>query len=221
MLTLAHEYLLLALHDDDGTVLVDNALLSQACVGAALVGEMMFRDRLIATGPNKFALRSGPFSEGLLGKAEEMVANRKPATLRQCMGFLRGDWGNRNLQIWIADDLVRLGVLRREKDKFWFITYNTRHPTADLSTELQIRARLRAHLATVQDSDPPHRDDGLISLLRASKLLNQVWATSALETTLQAQIRERTKRAPLGLEAKNEADAQQAAITAATIAAVT
>jgi len=220
MLTLAHDYVLLSLDDHSGQTLVEDSFMLRSAVSAAWIGEMMFTDRLVPVSAGKFALRPGPLSKGLLGEVEKALEGGKPADLRTCMSWLWGTWTTNDIAGWVRDDLVAKGVLRHEQDKWWFIAYNTRHPTADMTTELSIRERLRKHLATVGESDPPHRDDALISLLRASELLEQVWAPRELEA-LRPLIVERTKRASLGLEAKHAADAARAAVMAATVVAIT
>ncbi len=220
MHTLAHDYILLALDDHSGSSLVEDSFMLNAGIGAAWISEMMFRDRLVAVSAGQFALRPGPLSPGLLGRVEEALVDRRPAAIQKCMGWLWGSWTGNDLVGWLHDDLVARGVLRQEQDKFWFIRYNKRHPTADMTTELSIRERLRKHLSTVSESDPPHRDDALISLLRAAKLLEQVWDLRQLEE-LRPLIVERTKRAPIGLEAKQVADSARTAMMIATTAAIT
>lgn len=211
MMTVAHDFLLLSLDDHSGHILVNDRLLFQACISAAWLGEMMFQDRLVPAGADRFALRPGPLSPGLLGKVEAALEGRKPAKLDTCIQNLWGTWQGNKLDVWVTDDLVEQGVLRAEPNKLWFITYSYRHPTSDLSPETHIRQRLRTHLQTATDTDPPHRDDALLSLVRASGLLGQVWSLSEIEQ-YRPKIDERTKRAPLGRDAKQLADAQTAAI---------
>jgi hypothetical protein len=217
MQTLAHDFFLLSLDDHTGESLVKNSLVFNAAIAAAWVGEMMFQDRLVSVDADKFALRAGPLSPGLLGKVEGQLVDKKPSPLGSCITGIRGFWGNINLVGWVQDDLVERGVLRKEADTLWFITYKTRHPTADITTEESIRERLQNHLITVTDADPPHRDDALISLLRAAKILDQVWAQPDELARLRPLILERTKRAPLGLKAKEISDAEQILLTVAVI----
>lgn len=215
-MTLAHEFLLLSLDDDSGSTLINNGLLFQACISAAWLGEMMFQDRLVAAEADQFALRPGPLSPGLLGKVEAALEGRKPAKLDTCIQNLWGTWQGNNLDGWVKDDLVEQGVLRAEPNKLWFITYSYRHPTSDLGTETSIRQRLRTHVQTATDLDPPHRDDALLSLVRASGLLTQVWSEVEIEQ-LRPKIVERTKRAPLGRDAKTLADIQAAVLLTTVI----
>ena len=116
MQTLAHDFTLLPLHDDNGTALVQNSVLLQSCISAAFVGEWMFRDRLVATGPNLFALRSGPISQGLMGKVEERLVGKKPSTLQICMQAIQGSWGT-SLMTLVTEELVAQGVLEKAEDK--------------------------------------------------------------------------------------------------------
>lgn len=220
MQTLAHDFYLLSLDDSTGSSLLEDDIMLKAAISAAWLGEMMFADRLIPTSANVFALAPGALSPGILGRVEKGLVEAEPAPLQTHITTLWGWWTQNDLLGWIQDDLVARGVLRVEADKFWFITYNTRHPALDMTKELSTRQRLRQHLSTVRAEDPPCRDDALISLLRASKILDTVW-TEAEQVVLQAQIEERTKRAPLGLEAKNSAEGTRAALLAVTVIAGT
>lgn len=219
-LTLAHDFLLLALDDNSGSSLCEDDFALHASVSAAFLTDMMFRDRLVPVAANKFQLVDGPLSPGLLGQAEEGLVGKGPATISASLSSLRGFWGNRDLEGWLKADLVERGILRPEADRFLFITYRTRHPAADMRTEDNVIERLRAHLATVEHEDPPGRDDALIGLLRASKLLGQVWSEPEQEV-LRPLILERTKRAPIGKDAKEAADSARAAMIVATTVAVT
>ncbi|NCG17458.1 MAG: hypothetical protein GWP91_00380 [Rhodobacterales bacterium] len=77
-----------------------------------------------------------------------------------------------------------------------------------MASELDIRRRLSGHIQSVDDADPPHRDDGLNSLLRATDLLTQVWSPDEVQKQLRPLIIDRTHRVSLRLEAKLQSDAQ-------------
>ncbi|TNE85975.1 MAG: GPP34 family phosphoprotein [Deltaproteobacteria bacterium] len=215
MLTLAHEFLLLALDDQRGTSLAQDAFVLQGGVSAAFLAEMMFRDRLVPVQANKFQLAEGPLSEGVLGEVEETLVGRKPGSLDKCMGWLRGFFGNRDLEGWLKADLVTRGVLDQTPDRFLFLTWRTRFPAVDMATENALIARLREHLATAGHDEPPCRDDALISILRASKMLGTVWSEDEVET-LRPQLLERTRRAPIGKVAKTYGDQLRMAATMAS-----
>jgi hypothetical protein len=219
LLTLAHEYLLLSLHDSSGTILVQDSIVHNCAMAGAFMGEMLFRDRLAAVKANKFQLRGGALSEGSLGVAEKQLQGCKPYSQKQCLNAIKG-WGGGWTVETIVGDLVAMGVLRTEQDKFWFIPYRTRRPEANPTLERDLRQRLRAHLAAASHKPPPHRDDALIGLLRVSKILHTVWTPAELES-LRPLIEQRTRMTPLGVVVKEAADEEKTALAVATIVAVT
>lgn len=107
---------------------------------------------------------------------------------------------------WLRDDLVDKGILRRVDHRVLFVTYHQSFPAEPVAAETQLRERLRTHMTRISHLDPPQRDDALIGLLNASKLLGQVWSEAEQEQ-LQPQILERTKRTPIGQSALQAAQA--------------
>ena len=137
--TLAHDYILISLDDDTGDTLQWDSFIIRAGVAAAFVAEMVFAGRLVEAPEGLFALAEGTLSAGLQGRVEQALARREPAPLQVCMQRLWGPWKSKDLVGWVRDDLVAHEVLRKEADKFLFVTLRTRHPAVDMSTELSIR----------------------------------------------------------------------------------
>ncbi|MCO4744823.1 MAG: GPP34 family phosphoprotein [Proteobacteria bacterium] len=214
MWTLAHEFLLLALDDHTGQSLCEDDFALHASISAAFVAEMQFSGRLVPVAANAFALVDDTLSEGVLGRVEEGLIGQKPASFRKLMGWIRGWFQNRDLEGWLKEDLVRQLVLREEQDTFLFIPYRRRHPADDMGPEIEIKANLRHHLAHVGPEAPPCRNDALLSLLRAAKLLDVVFSETE-QVHYRETLLERTRRAPIGRDAKQAADEARAAMMVA------
>ncbi len=193
-LTLAHQLLLLELDDTTGSSLITDFILRYFALGGALVAELNLRDRLVATSANEFAIVDGPPLPGVLGLAEGFFPPR-PLDLNHCVYRL----GNRadELRSAVLEELVQAGALRKDKDKFWLLTYRTRWPTQEEAIERTLVEHLRAWLPSATQDAAPSRDDLLLSLLRCAGLLTTVWTEAELEQ-LRPLIDELTDRAPIG-----------------------
>lgn len=62
MLTLAHDYLMLALDDETGECRGGDLFVRHSVIAAAFIAEMMFRGRLLAVQAHRFQLAPGPLS---------------------------------------------------------------------------------------------------------------------------------------------------------------
>ena len=213
MRTLAHDFFLLSLHDLSGTNLCKDKIELCTHVSAAFIAELMFMDRLVAVRANHFQVVDAAPLEGLLGEVESSLRGWAPATLEKLIGRTRGFWGARNLEREIADELVNDGVLRIEKDTFFFIPWRTRHPAEDMTEELEVRERLRRHAREVAHDMPPCRDDALLSLLFSSKLILEVWSREELDELFPI-LDERARRAPIGTAAGHVTRVMRAAVAA-------
>lgn len=219
MLGLHHELLLLDLLDDHGTYQSGGNLHSYG-LSAAAVAELEQRGRLKVAGADLFGIASGEPSGGALGIAEGRLRDQ-PRSMKASISRVNSAfWSSPIAQIRRAalDELVRAGILAPRTDTFIFVPWRTRYVTVDSTTEHAIVARLRTHLARVDGSDPPRRDDLLISLLRAMELLTAVWSEAELQR-LRPAIEERTRRAPIGKLAWELAREADAAAAAAALAA--
>lgn len=195
-LSLPHQVLLIELEDKFGLSNLDWTW-SRYLLAGAVVAELQILDRLVATQPNRLAIRADlPPLPGALGEGEAKLVG-KERTIEGCITTLMGFWGTGALRLQFIDELIELGALRREADVFIFLPWRWRHPTKDGSVERKVIGALKDHVDHVKGNKPPGRLDLLLSLLRAAGLLDQIWTPSALERK-RPTIDERTKRAPIG-----------------------
>ncbi|MFE7798033.1 GPP34 family phosphoprotein [Nocardia sp. NPDC057440] len=180
MLTLAEEFLLLALDDDTGKKSVDSTRVGAALAGAAIVeltlsGALRLTEagdpehkpgRLVATGRQPADLR--------LADLVTVADGRKPKdAVGKVAGF--GSWRSRaeKLQDALLNDLAGAGYLTEAKGKILGLFPTTLWKPADPAVEAAIMTRVRA--VVVDGTTPDDRTAALISLVHAVDLLPKLF----------------------------------------------
>jgi hypothetical protein len=172
-LYLYEEILLLALHDDKGTVHF-GASFEQAAAGAILA-ELLLIGRLTA--------------EGDKAKARISVADPTPtgdALLDECLDRVTTDPKHRKALHWItrfaaikrlkhrtAERLVDRHVLRSEQDKVLFVFGRTRYPEADSRPERELTHRIKTVVLGSSATVEP-RTVALVALAKYTGLLTRI-----------------------------------------------
>lgn len=176
-LNLAAEYLLLVLNDRRGGFVRDLTTVNFTIAAAEIVelvakGQLVFVDgpkgtKLLAKGENE---PSGEF----FGYIVEAVEGK---TYDQAISTLVGPFSSRpgparSLRSYELQHLVEAGILRERHIKLLGLIPLTRYPEGDASTEIDLRARVRAALG---GAEPDDRTRALIALLYASHSLTAVF----------------------------------------------
>jgi hypothetical protein len=169
-LHLYEEILLLALHDEKGTVHF-GASFDQAA-GGAILAELLLSGRIAVEGKKSKAKillkdRSGT-GEQLLDECLAQIADRKkPMKPAECvMKFATV----KRLRHRIADRMVEMGILGQEQDKVLLLFNRTIYPEVDGSPEREITNRI--HQAIVGSTmDISARTVVLIALAKHTGLL--------------------------------------------------
>ncbi|GAA5063186.1 GOLPH3/VPS74 family protein [Nocardia callitridis] len=176
MLTVAEEFLLLALDDDTGKKLVDSTRTSAALAGAALVqltveGALRLTERddpdhkpgrLVSTGKRA--------TDPRLADLAEVAHGRKPKdAVGKVVGY--GKWRSRakNLQDALLHDLADGGYLTEDKSKALGLFPVTSWKSANRRAKSEIVQRVAAAIADTEQ--PDDRTSALISILEVVKLL--------------------------------------------------
>ncbi|MCM6778815.1 GPP34 family phosphoprotein [Nocardia sp. CDC159] len=177
MLTVAEEFLLLAL-DDSGKQRVADAVLGAALAGAALV-ELTLDGALRVTErgdpahkPGRLAATERPPSDARLADLVGVAQGRKPKdAIGKVAGF--GGWHRRakDLREALLGDLVDRGYLRVARGRALGLFPTTVWQPVDPAPAVEIVARVRA---AVEGRSPDDRTAALISILYAVGLLPKV-----------------------------------------------
>lgn len=174
---LAAEYLLLVLDDKKGGFVRDFTTVNFTVAAAELV-ELIAKHELVFV--------DGPKGTKLLSRGEQAPADEffghiiravEGKTYDQAISTLVGPFSSRpgparSLRSYELQHLVEAGILRERHIKLLGLIPLTRYPEGDASTEIELRARVRAVLG---GAEPDDRTRALIALLHASRSLTAVF----------------------------------------------
>lgn len=172
-LHLYEETLLLALHDDRGTVHFGVSV--EYAIAGALLAELLLSGSLALVGSGK--------------DAKVIVADSRPsgdALVDECLALVEADARTRKAGTWVqrfagvkrlkhraAEGLVRAGTLRVERDRVLLLFERTRYPGGDRRPEHAAILRLkRTILGSGRDVEP--RTLALLGLAHHTGLLKRV-----------------------------------------------
>src|SRR5215204_6273172 len=170
---LPEELLLLALHDEKGSVIPAAAsVLNGALIGAVLM-ELGLQGRLREDTDGALLADPTPTGDEILDQALERVADAdRPRMPSYWVGRLAGRMPR--LKDRLLEGLVSRGVLERRERRILWVFPSRSFPLADAAAEQQVRDRIRAVI--LEDQVPDARTAALIGLVRACNLIDEVFA---------------------------------------------
>lgn len=211
-LFLHEEILLLALHDEKGTIGMGSTY--AFAVGGALLAELFVRRRIEMTGTGKKRyvqlLDPTPVGERLLDESlSRIAAAKRRGTLATWVSRFAG---SRQLRNRLADGLCRRGILRaEEKDVLLFFKRRT-YPALDPEPEHELVQRLWDAIFT--DADADARTIVLLSLANSARLLPMAFDKNALKARRE-RIEALVAQEELGGAVKGAIEAAQVAMMVA------
>jgi golgi phosphoprotein 3 len=170
---LPDELLLLALHDEKGSVVpAAVAPLNGALMGAILM-ELALMGRIQEIPNGNIIADPSPTGDPLLDEVLRRIADAdEPRSPSYWVGRLAGT--TPRLKDRLLDGLVTRGILeRREKRTLWIFRSHT-FPLVDTALEQRLRDRLRA--VVLEGQAPDRRTAALIGLVRACNLIDELFA---------------------------------------------
>jgi len=212
-LFLHEEILLLALHDEKGTIDIGSTY--AYAVGGALLAELIVRRRIETTGTGKKRyiqlLDPKPIGEVLLDESLSRIAEARrrgtPAT------WIARFAGSRKLRQRLADGLCRRGILRSEQKEVLLFFKRRTYPALNREPEREIVRRLGDAIFTEADVDA--RTVVLLSLANSARLLPMVFDGRALKSR-HDRIEALVAGEELGSAVKGAIEAAQVAMLIAT-----
>jgi hypothetical protein len=211
-LCLHEEVLLVALHDDKGSLQAQST--SGLAMGGAILSELLLLGRLRLEGEGKRAtvgiVDGAPTGHAVLDECLHQVGDSKKRRASDWVGrFAR----LKDLRHRAADELVRLGVLRREEGRFLIVFPVTRYPEADPTFEAEVNRRLGEAIfgdGPVDDA----RTVTLLAILDGAQMLPLVFSNRDLRAR-RKRIKAVTSGDASGAAVKSAVEAMQAAVIAA------
>ncbi len=214
-LWLHEEIMLLALRDEEGTIV--SGTMYQYAIGGAVLAELLLNRRTVVDPGAKRKLvdlvDSTPLAEPLLDLClEKIAAARRRAPLQTWVSRFASV---KNLKHIIARQLCDRGILRAEEDKVLLVFTRKIYPEVNPEPEQKLIERLRHALFTdTADVDP--KTVVLVSLANAAGLLKVVFDKKQLKTR-KARIEQMINGEITGKAAQEAIQAMQAAVMVACI----
>ncbi|GHH68737.1 GOLPH3/VPS74 family protein [Promicromonospora soli] len=218
-LSLAEEYLLLALDDTSGKPLLSSQYLQFALAGASVAdltlhGALEVSDGADGGRKGRFHVtgRATP-SDPLQREVLDLMHDRKPKDAIRKVG--QGSFARR-LRDSLQQGLAARGVLREEQVKILGLFPSTTWTAHDPAPEAAVRKRVLAALTGRADAD--ERTAALVSLLLATDLTRKIYPDQD-RRALKRRAKEIAESEWAGAAVKRAIDDVNAAMIAATVAA--
>jgi Golgi phosphoprotein 3 len=175
MLSLAEELLLIAFDDDRGVVLTCDAILDYGLVGAVL-SDLILQNRLSIEQGKVVVVQKAATGDDILDSMLTQIDAAPPKAPQEWVVGLSGE--SEHLRDRLLERLIDKGILRREEHKVLWVLSSPHYPMQDRSSELESRDRIRA--AVINGKQPDPRTTALISLVKACKLIGEVFSETEL-----------------------------------------
>jgi hypothetical protein len=171
--SLPEELLLLALHDEKGSVIPAAApVLNGSLVGAVLM-ELGLQGRLREDVDGGLQVDTTPSGDEVLDEAVRRIADTdRPRSASYWVGRLARRIPR--LKDRLLEQLVSRGVLERRERRILWVFPSRSFPLADAAAEQQVRDRIRAVI--LDEQVPDQRTAALIGLVRSCNLIDEVFA---------------------------------------------
>ncbi|MCI2426212.1 GPP34 family phosphoprotein [Candidatus Acetothermia bacterium] len=178
MLNIAEKLLLLALHDEKGTLLSSaSASLLYGLSGAVLL-ELALSKRLHIDNEILLVSNTTPTGNDILDEAlRTIIASKKDRSTEDWVKAL--STGIKNLKERLLDRLVQEGILRKEERRILWVIPVTRYPMQRSKIKQEIREEIRA--ALLDDQRPAPQTAILISLVSTCDLMGELFARNELK----------------------------------------
>ncbi len=172
MLTLSEELLLLAVHDDKGSVILSSTALLPYGIASAILLDLNYADK-IEFKDEKLILKSfTPTGIDFLDDILVVIKNEdKSHRIRWWIKKLSAN--NSKVFDQIFEKLVAGGILKREKHNFMFMIDFFRYPTLNPIPELETRDKI--HKSVLMGIKPEEKLAALISLMYFCGLVKEVF----------------------------------------------
>jgi Golgi phosphoprotein 3 len=214
-LFLYEEILLLALRDEEGTIV--SGTMYQYAIGAAILAELLLSKRIEIeqSGRRKLVnlVSATPLGDPLLDECLERIAHAKRRAALQT--WVSRFAGTKNLKNRVAQQLCRRGILRADEDKVLLIFTRKIYPEINPEPERELIERLR-HAVLTDADEIDCRTIVLLSLANSTGLLKIAFNKKELKDR-KVRIKQIVNGEITGKAATEAIQAMQAAVMVACI----
>ncbi|HQU71608.1 MAG TPA: GPP34 family phosphoprotein [Calditrichia bacterium] len=215
-LSLSEALLLLALHDEKGSIVfrastaIDYAVAGAGILELILDGQVELADKKVRI--VEAATANSPLKTAIL---EQLAKSRKVRKLDYWVMNLPHKI--KHIKSLITDQLTDKGILREDEKKVLWIFSIKRYPTVDGSPESQLRRRI--HDIVLGNDAAEDWEAALLGLVKACDLINDLFEREDRRVA-KKRIKDLQSHTQIGKAVENAVGAATAAVIAATTAAV-
>lgn len=172
MLTLSEKLLLLALHDEKGSVVFSASMALPYGLAGALLLELYLANKITFVDKKVQVIDSTPTNNDLLNEALALIDSA--SKLRGAEYWLNSISSKvKGIQQRLASQLVNKGVLAEQEQTFLWVIKSTRYPTQDAKPEHDIRQQLKD--IVLEGHDASEEDIALLGLVQVCELIAEVF----------------------------------------------
>ncbi len=216
MLTLSEKLMLLALHDEKGSVIFSASTALPYGLAGSLLIELLFQKKVAMENGKVIIVDSSQTGNDLLDKALDLI--RSSQKLRSAKYWIQKfNTAIKDLKDRLLDSLVAQGIVRREDQKILWVFPAKRYPMINAAPEHSIRTRI--HQVVIQKDRPNQEDVALLSLVKACDLLNELFPKEDRKRAKQ-RIKEIIEGEEIGRAVSAIVDEIMAALTIVIAASV-
>lgn len=172
MLTLSEKLLLLALHDEKGSVVFSASMALPYGLAGALLLELYLANKITFVDKKVQVIDATTTNNELLNEALALIDNS--SKLRGAEYWLSSISSKvKGIQQRLANQLVDKGILAEQEQTFLWVIKSTRYPTQDAKPEHDIRQQLKDIVLDGQNAT--EEDIALLSLVQVCELIAEVF----------------------------------------------
>lgn len=214
MLILPEQLLLLALHDQKGTILSSASMSINYGLAGAVLTELALREKAEVLDKKLVLLNRSLTGDDILDAALTLIMNSgKERKTDHWVNKLAGS--KMKLKPSILERLVKKGILKLEEHKILWVFDNPHYPMKDGSEEKNVREQLRR--LVLQREEHEDRTVALMGLVSACGLTGEIFTRDEVKEAKQ-RIKTIMKNDPVAKAVADTVAGVQAAVIAAIAA---
>ena len=194
MLTLSEKLLLLALHDEKGSVVFNASTALPYGLSGAILIELFLQKHLNFENDSVSIVSTHSNQSPILNDALDLIKEKNTS---KDIKYWISQFTNKldKVRERITHDLVEKEILKKEEDTFLWVFSVKRYPTANIHPEAQLREHL--HDIVLKKIQANEEDIALLSLVKACDLIKEVFSEQTRDIAEQ-EIERLTKNSKVG-----------------------
>jgi len=213
VLTLPEQLLLLALHDQKGTILSSASVSINYGLAGAVLTELALREKVEIRDKKLVILSRSLTGDDILDAALDQIMNS--AKERKADHWVNKLAGSKlKLRQLLLERLVKQGILKMEEHKILWVFDNPHYPMKDASDEKGVREQLRRLVLWREEAEA--QTVALMGLVNACGLTGEIF-TRAEKKEAKQRIKEIMKSDPVAKAVADTVAGVQAAVIASVV----